>query len=131
MDIVQIKEIRLIGLQLTNKTSNINGQSTIDCENLWHEFHRQKYADIITNKLSDEILGVYHDYEGDNTKPFSYFIGYKVSADAIIPPGLQTLVIPAGTYQKIYCERNYAGMRDWCLERDLDGELSQDLPNRF
>jgi predicted transcriptional regulator YdeE len=100
MNIVDIKQIKLIGLALKTKTSNSHGQSSIDCENLWHEFHKQKYADIIPNKLSAEIFGVYHNYEGDSAKPFSYFIGYKVSPDSVIPPGLQSLKIPAGKYQK-------------------------------
>ena len=64
----------------------MNGQSSIDCGNLWQEFVKGKYAEIIPNKLTDEILAVYHQYEGDHTKPFSYFIGCKVNADTEAPP---------------------------------------------
>ena len=101
MNTVELEEAKLVGLALKAKTTNINEQSSIDCGNLWQEFEKGKYAEIIPNKLTDEILAVYHQYEGDHTKPFSYFIGCKVKAGTEVPPGLETLTIAKGTYQKI------------------------------
>ncbi|MEP6746105.1 MAG: GyrI-like domain-containing protein [Bacteroidota bacterium] len=96
-----IKEIHLIGLSLKTKTINTGGQSSADCKNLWHEFENANYAAIIPNKAGDEIYGVYHHYEGDSSKPFSYFIGCKVKAGTAAPAGLENLAVPAGTYEKI------------------------------
>ena len=96
-----VKEIYLIGLPLETKTSNAHGQSSIDCKNLWHRFEEGKYTSQIMHKLGDEIYGVYHQYEGDSNKPFSYFIGCKVKADTEVPAGLETLTIAKGIYQKI------------------------------
>src|SRR4029078_11678261 len=96
-----LEEVRLIGLSLKTKTTNENAQSAIDCGNLWQEFDKGNYAYRIPGRLSDEVLAVYYNYEGDYTKPFSYFIGCKVNMDAEVPAGLQSLVIPKGTYQKI------------------------------
>lgn len=101
MNEVEIPEITLIGLTLKAKTTNTNGQSAIDCGNLWQEFEKGKYAEIIPNKLSEEIFAVYHQYEGDYTKPFSYFIGCKVKSDTEVPQGLQGLTIAKGTYYKM------------------------------
>jgi predicted transcriptional regulator YdeE len=101
MYIVELDAIKLIGLALKTKTTNVNEQSGIDCGNLWQEFEKGKYAEMIPNKLTDEVLAVYHQYEGDNTKPFSYFIGCKVKDDTEVPAGLDTLTIAKGTYQKI------------------------------
>ena len=101
MNPIELGEAKLIGLALKGKTTNINEQSSIDCGNLWQEFEKGKYAEKIPNKLTDEILAVYHHYEGDHTKPFSYFIGCKANADTEAPPGLETLIIPQGRYQKI------------------------------
>jgi predicted transcriptional regulator YdeE len=101
MSKMEIKEITLIGLSLKTKTTNTNGQSSIDCKNLWHEFENRKYSEIIPDKLSDEIFGVYHHYEGDSTKPFSYFVGCKVKSDTEVPQGLESLTIPKGIYHKI------------------------------
>lgn len=100
MHIVTLNETKLVGLALKSKTTNTNGQSSIDCEKLWHTFHQEKYAEQIQGKLSEEIYGVYYDYEGDYTQPFSYFVGYKVSTNAAVPGGLTSLTIPAGRYQK-------------------------------
>jgi predicted transcriptional regulator YdeE len=101
MSKASINDICLIGLSLKTKTINDNGQSSIDCKNLWHDFENGNYAAIIPNKLSDEIYGVYHRYEGDSSKPFSYFIGCKVEKNTVAPAGLENLTVPAGTYEKI------------------------------
>ena len=91
MNKLELEEIKLIGLSLPTKTTNEMGKSSIDCGNLWQKFEKENYADKIPNKLSDEIVAVYHQYEGDYTRPFSYFIGCKVDADAKIPEGLDSL----------------------------------------
>jgi len=101
MDTIQPGEITLIGLSLNRKTTNENGQSQIDCGNLWQQFEKENYADRIPGKLSNEILAVYHEYEGDYTQPFSYFIGCKVNNDTGVPPGMDSLIIPKASYQKI------------------------------
>ena len=100
MNKVKIEDIYLIGLSLKTKTINANGQSGIDCGRLWQEFEKGNYTEIIPNKLSNEIFGVYHHYEGDSTKPFSYFIGCKVESNTEVPLGLEDLTIQKGTYHK-------------------------------
>lgn len=96
-----IETTRLIGLALPFKTTNENGQSNIDCGNLWQQFEAESWLSKIPRKLSNEILAVYHDYEGDHTKPFSYFIGCKVNKDTTVPDGMDALAIPSGNYQKL------------------------------
>ncbi|MEO8770046.1 MAG: GyrI-like domain-containing protein [Ferruginibacter sp.] len=101
MNKVELEEIKLIGLSLKEKTSNDNGQSTRDCINLWNEFEKNHYADKIPGKSCNDIYGVYHNYEGDSTKPFSYFIGCRVGAYEHVPDGMQSLLIPGGDYYKM------------------------------
>ena len=98
---IELPEINLIGISLGTKTTNENGQSAIDCGSLWQKFEAGDYANQIPGKLSNEIFAVYHEYEGDYTKPFSYFIGCKVKPDAEAPAGMENLLIPGGIYQKI------------------------------
>jgi predicted transcriptional regulator YdeE len=38
---------------------------------------------------------------GDYTQPYSYFIGCEVPESTTVPTGLDSLTIPAGTYQPI------------------------------
>jgi predicted transcriptional regulator YdeE len=90
-----------MGLALNKKTYNANGQSAIDCGNLWQEFEKRKISSKIPNPLDGGIFAVYYDYEGDHTKPYAYFIGCKVQQDAAVPEGLDFLTIPESTYQII------------------------------
>jgi predicted transcriptional regulator YdeE len=97
---IDIERFKLIGISLKNKTTNKNGQSEIDCGSLWQKFEKGNYSDRISGKLNDEIFAVYHNYEGDYTQPFSYFIGCKVKTEEEVPAGLDSLIIPHGQYQK-------------------------------
>ena len=101
MEKISIPEFKLIGLSLGTKTTNQNGQSAIDCGNHWQKFGAGNYAEKIHNKISDEIFAVYHDYDGDHTAPYAYFIGCKVSQDAETPAGMNSLLIPKADYVKI------------------------------
>lgn len=91
----------LVGLKLESKTTNEGGQSGIDCGILWQKFEKENFSDRIPNKLGDEIYAVYFDYEGDHTKPFSYFIGCKVKDTEDVPAGMTRLEIPGQEYQQI------------------------------
>jgi predicted transcriptional regulator YdeE len=101
MNSSEIKEFHLIGLSLKGNTSNENGQSAIDCGSLWQKFEKGNYFEKIPGKLGNEIYAVYHNYEGDHTKPFSYFIGCKVKNDTEVPADLDKLIVPGGRYEKI------------------------------
>ena len=98
---IEKTEFKLIGLKLDHKTTNEGGQSSIDCGNLWQKFEKENFADRIPDKLSDEIYAVYFDYEGDYTKPYSYFIGCKVKINDNTPQGMDNLIIPASSFNKV------------------------------
>lgn len=92
---------KLIGIALDHKTTNENNQSSTDCGNLWQRFEKDKIFELIPNKVSNEVYAVYFDYEKDETKPFSYFIGCKVDENAETPNSLQFLEIPSQHYVKV------------------------------
>lgn len=101
MEIITKPAFRLVGLQLDKETTNENGQSSIDCGNLWQKFEQSLIAEKISGKVDDTLYAVYFDYEGDHTKPFSYFIGCKVSPNEPVPEGLSSLEIPEQKYSPI------------------------------
>jgi len=101
MNKMELPEIHLIGLSLKTKTINNGGKSSLDCGNLWQKFEKENYTGKIPGKLSEDILAVYHQFDGNHTHPFSYFIGCKVEAGTITPEGLDRLLINKGLYQKI------------------------------
>lgn len=94
-------EFQLIGLNLGRKTSNEAGQSGIDCGNLWQKFETGGFAEKIPDLLSNAIYAVYFDYEGDHSKPFSYFIGCKVKLGTKVPTGMDRLIVPSQNYSKV------------------------------
>ena len=127
MNTLELEETKLVGLALKAKTTNINGQSGIDCGNLWQEFEKGEYAAMIPNKLTDEILAVYHQYEGDHTQPFAYFIGCKVKAGTGAPAGLETLTIAGGTFQKIDAK----GIMPDCVINAWKEIWASDIPRSY
>lgn len=100
MEKLQKPGFKLVGLKLGHKTTNENGQSSVDCGNLWQKFENDKIFDLVPNKLGSEVFAVYFDYDQDETKPFSYFIGCKVRQNEAVPENLDSVEIPPQTYQK-------------------------------
>ena len=92
---------KLIGIKLPHKTSNEGGLSSADCGKLWQKFTDEHIKERIPGKISDDIYAVYFAYEGDHTKPFSYFLGCKVKTETRTPAGLDGLFIPAQNYSRI------------------------------
>lgn len=101
MEKIEEPGFQLIGLKLEGKTTNEANQSSTDCGNLWQHFEKENIFDLIPNKVSNEVYAVYYDYEKDETKPFSYFIGCKVDKNTVIPKGLNALEIPSQNYLKV------------------------------
>lgn len=123
----ELEEIKLIGLALPTKTTNENGQSSIDCGNLWQKFENENYYSKIPNKIGDEIYAVYHNYEGDHTDPFSYFIGCKVKNDTEIPDDLDSLTIPGGSYQKVIAK----GKMPNCISETWQEIWGSEIPRAY
>lgn len=122
-----IQAIHLIGIELPSKTTNENGQSMKDCGNLWTRFEQEEIVSKIPNKSSDEVLAVYYDYEGDHTQPFSYFIGCKVKEETAVPQGLDSLIIPAGDYQKVTAK----GKMPDCIGNKWREIWESDIPRAY
>lgn len=118
---------KLIGLKLEGRTTNENNQSSKDCGNLWHKFEKDKIFDLIPNKLSPEIYAVYFDYEQDETKPFSYFIGCKVDENAETPKNLKALSIPSQNYLKITAK----GVMTGCITEVWERIWNSEIPRKY
>lgn len=119
------ENFKLIGLKLDHKTTNENNQSNTDCGNLWQKFEKEKIFDLIPNKLSNEIYAVYFDYEKDETKPFSYFIGCKVDKNAETPKELKELVIPSQNYSKFVAKGVMTGCVTDTWKKIWDSSLNR------
>lgn len=98
---VVIRQKQLIGISLDGFTSNEHGKSGVDAGALWQKFHEGNYQAKIPDKLNDEVIAVYFDYQGDHNKPFRYFIGCEVKINSPLPEDLQQLIVPEGIYHHV------------------------------
>lgn len=94
--IIDIPAFKIIGIEL--KTTNENNKSMNDIPLHWQNFYAQNMQAQIPNKISEDILGLYTDYEGDFTKPYSLIIGCKVNQDHEIPTHMIAKTIPTAKY---------------------------------
>lgn len=124
---LKVETITLMGLKLPSKTTNENNQSMEDCGELWARFEKEEIFLKIPNRLSDEVLAVYYDYEGDHTEPFSYFIGCKVEEGTELPDDLNSLTIAAGKYQKVTAK----GQMPDCIANKWREIWDSDIPRAY
>ena len=64
----------------------------------WGLFMRNNPAQLLPNRVSEEIYAVYTDYESDHTGDYTFLLGYKVSSVDHLSDGLTASRIPAGEY---------------------------------
>lgn len=127
MEESQRNKFKLVGLKLKEKTTNENNKSAKDCGELWQKFEKEKIFEQIPNKISDEVFAVYFDYEKDETKPFSYFIGCKVDENTKVPTHLNTLNIPSQNYVKFTAK----GKMTACISDTWKSIWKTDIKRKF
>lgn len=94
-------EIKLIGLTARTNTKNEMDSQLSKIGELAGRFWSQNIANQIPNRKNPGVtLSVYTEYDSDEHGDYTYFIGEEVNSFDNIPSGLQTLTIPAATYQK-------------------------------
>lgn len=71
-----LKPKKIVGLEI--KTSNQDGRAMKDIPPLWQRFYSENLKNQIENRVSDVVYGLYTNYEGDHTQPYSLIVGYEV-----------------------------------------------------
>lgn len=92
--IVSKSAFDVVGIQI--KTDNSRGAEGF--APLWQRFYAENIQQQIPHKIDDEVIAIYSEYEGDHTKPFSFFIGCRVSKVDALPAHLIAKHIPAAQY---------------------------------
>lgn len=133
----------LTGITLPHKTTNTGGKAMEDISELWQEFEKGGWFAKIPERMENNVYAVYHNYEGDHTQPYAFFIGCRVTPGAPVPEGMENVVIPAGdfvkftakgkipdcigsTWQKIW---NSDVLRAYKADFEVYDERSQDFNN--
>lgn len=65
---------------------------------LWQRWFMEGLEAKIPNKESNDKYNVYTNYEGDHTKPYTCFLGCRVSSVDKIPDKMQAIEIKGGKY---------------------------------
>lgn len=94
--VIQKPSINVIGIEC--RTSNAPENGPQDIPRLWSQFYNEDIISKIPNKVSNEVIALYCDYEGDYTQPYSLVIGCRVSSLDSVPEGMVSKLIPAGSY---------------------------------
>lgn len=90
--------IYLTGITLPEKTTNAEGKSMHDIGKLWQEFEKGGWFAKIPERTENNVYAVYHNYDGDHTQPYAFFIGCRVQPGAPVPEGMESVVIPSGNF---------------------------------
>lgn len=91
---------KIIGIEC--RTSNDPEVGSQDIPALWQRFYGENIQSKIPNRVSDEVVALYCDYESDHTGAYSCVIGCKVSATDVIPDGMVAKEVPSATYAKYH-----------------------------
>ncbi len=121
----------LVGMEVRTKNSDeMSPHGKIP--KLWEEFLKKNISEIIKEKTSENIYGVYSNYESDHTGEYDYFIGYEVNdikpysnnnkliIKKIMPGKYLIVTTEKGPMQKVLFD---AWVKIWNMKgSDLDGK---------
>ena len=127
---MNIQKFSLIGISV--RTTNENEQSGKDIPALWNKFLAEGISTKIPNKVSEEIVCVYTDYEKDHTKPYTTILGCIVDNLDSIPQGMTGKIIEGINYEKFTAKGNLAQgivINEWIKiwNSDLDRIFTSDF----
>lgn len=129
LDMAEAPDIRVMGV--TARISNAENAAAESINRLWQEFAASNLVETDRGWADTETFyAVYHDYEGDHTKPFSVTIGYALK-DRDEPQDmskeLHTVLIPASSYARLIVR----GPQPQGLMQGWAQIWSSDMPRRF
>lgn len=103
--VIQKPSMIVVGIEC--RTSNAPEDGPHDIPRLWGQFYSEKIVNQIPNKVSNEVIALYCDYEGDYTQPYSFVIGCPVGSVDNVPEGMVVKIIPAGSYAIFHAVGEY------------------------
>lgn len=74
--IVELEEKVVAGIKI--KTTNQDGKAMQDIGIIWQKLFADGIYGKIPNKVNGKTIGLYTEYEGDYTKPYTFIAGAEV-----------------------------------------------------
>lgn len=97
-EIVELEEKVVTGIKI--KTTNQDGKAIQDIGMTWQKLFANGIYEKIPNKVNGKTIGLYTEYEGDYTRPYTFIAGAEVSQEVQIGEEIESIVIPKGKYAK-------------------------------
>lgn len=97
-EIIELEEKAVAGIKI--RTTNQDGKAIQDIGATWQKFFTEGIYENIQNKANNKTIGLYTEYEGDYTKPYTFIAGAEISPKAGIYQEVAIKVIPKGKYAK-------------------------------
>ncbi|MCI8760285.1 MAG: GyrI-like domain-containing protein [Clostridia bacterium] len=96
--IVKLEEKVITGIRI--KTTNQDGKAMQDIGITWQKLFADGIYEKVPNKVNGKTIGLYTEYEGDYTKPYTFIAGAEVSREVKIGEQIESIMIPKGKYAK-------------------------------
>ena len=97
-EIVELEEKVVTGIKI--KTTNQDGKAIQDIGMTWQKLFANGIYEKIPNKVNGKTIGLYTEYEGDYTKPYTFIAGAEVSQEIQMSEEIESIMIPKGKYAK-------------------------------
>ena len=97
-EIVELEEKVVTGIKI--KTTNQDGKAIQDIGMTWQKLFANGIYEKIPNKVNGKTIGLYTEYEGDYTKPYTFIAGVEVSTKVQMSEEIESIIIPKGKYAK-------------------------------
>ena len=98
------ESLELSALELAGLETRASNDDPSPIGALWGSF----FSDARMQKvpaLDDDVVAVYCEYEGDHTRPYTFFLGRRIGPDGCLPEGLPEGIVrrrvPAGKFARI------------------------------
>lgn len=131
-EIVTLQEKTVMGV--TARTNNSAPDMGSVTGGLWEAFYQKGFYEKIPAGKKDRVLGIYSDYEGDETADYNVTVACEVTLESLeqgIPEGMTVKKIPAGRYAKFVVKGHvqYAVMEFWqqLWQMNLDRAFAADF----
>lgn len=103
-EIVELKDMKVIGVGA--RTNNAAPDMGIVIGGLWERFYGAGIYAGIQNKVNEKALGIYSEYENNETGDYTITVACAVNENSIAPEGTVSFSIPAGKYAKFVVKGN-------------------------
>ena len=97
--LVEHGPLSVVGISVRTSNQEEGDPQTARIPGLWQRYFADGVANRIPARLDDgTILGVYTDYAGDHTGPYTLVVGQAVNDTSELPEDLVCVTVPHGRY---------------------------------